>query len=55
MNVPVIHVHSQSDKGTIGYVTFMWESMKTLANHPEALRLSLHCIGPTATERLKDL
>lgn len=55
MNVPVIHVHSQSDKGTIGYVTFMWESMRTLANHPESLRLSLHCIGPTATERLREL
>jgi len=55
MNVPVIHVHSQSDKGTIGYVTFMWESMRMLANHPEALKLSLHCIGPTATERLKEL
>lgn len=55
MNTPVIHVHSQSDKATIGYVTFMWESMRALANHPEALRLSLHCIGPTATERLKDL
>jgi len=55
MNVPVIHVHSQSDKGTIGYVTFMWESMRVLANHPDALKLSLHCIGPTATERLREL
>jgi hypothetical protein len=53
--IPVIHVHSQSDKATIGYVTFMWESMRALANHPESLRLSLHCIGPTATERLKEL
>ena len=55
MSVPTIHVHSQSDKSTIGYVTFMWESMRTLANHPEALTLSIHCIGPTATERLKEL
>lgn len=55
MNVPVIHVHSQSDKSTIGYVQFMWETMRALATHPEALKLSLHCIGPTATERLKDL
>jgi len=55
MNVPVIHVHSQSDKATVGYVTFMWESMRALATHPDSLRLSLHCIGPTATERLKEL
>jgi hypothetical protein len=55
MNVPVIHVHSQSDKGTIGYVTFMWETMRALATHPDALKLSIHCIGPTATERLKGL
>jgi len=33
----------------------MWETMRILANHPESLRLSLHCIGPTATERLKEL
>jgi hypothetical protein len=55
MIVPTIHVHSQSDKGTVDFVTFMWDSMRMLASHPGALKLSIHCIGPTATERLKDL
>lgn len=55
MNVPVIHVHTQSDKSTIGYAIFMWETMRELANSPDALKLSIHCIGPTAMERLQDL
>ena len=54
-NVPTIHVHTASDKSTVGYATFMWETMRSLANHPDELRLTVHCIGPTAAERLKDL
>jgi hypothetical protein len=49
---PNIHVHTQSDKNTIEYAKFMWETMRALANHPGALKLSVHCIGPTATDRL---
>lgn len=53
--VPVIHCHTQADKGTVGYASFMWETMRALATHPDALKISVHCIGPTAQERLKDL
>jgi hypothetical protein len=55
MDVPTIHVHTQSDKATVGYATFMWETMRSLANHPEALRLSVHGIGPSAGDRLKGM
>lgn len=55
VSVPVIHCHTQSDKSTVGYVTFMWETMRALANHPDALKLSTHCIGPTATDKLTNL
>lgn len=55
MNTPVIHVHTQTDKHTQAYTTFMWETMRALANHPDKLRLSVHCMGPTATERLASL
>lgn len=52
---PTIHVHSQADKNTTGFVTFMWETMRLLANHPDSLKLSIHCMGPTATDRLSSL
>ena len=55
MDIPTIHVHTQSDKATVGYATFMWETMRLLANHPEALKLSVHGIGPTAGDRLAAL
>lgn len=55
MHTPVIHVHTQSDKHTQAYTVFMWDTMKSLANHPELLRLSVHCMGPSATERLAGL
>jgi len=55
MDVPTIHVHTQSDKSTIGYVQFMWQTMRELANKPDFLRLSVHCMGPTAVERLTSL
>lgn len=55
MDVPILHVHSHSDKSTIGYATFMWETMRSLANHPEALKATFHCLGPTATDRLGSL
>jgi len=55
MDTPVIHAHCHSDKSTVPYVTFMWETMRMLANHPEALKMTVHCIGPTAAERLRSL
>lgn len=55
MTLPTIHVHTQSDKNTIAYVGFMWETMRSLANHPDALKLSVHCMGPTAAEKLATL
>lgn len=55
MDIPAIHVHTFSDKTTVGYVGFMWQTMRSLANRPESLKLSVHCIGPTACDRLKDL
>lgn len=55
MDIPVIHVHTQSDKHTQPYTVFMWETMRSLANYPELLRLSVHCMGPTATEKLATL
>lgn len=53
--IPIIHAHTQSDKSTIGYVQMMWETMRSLASHPGALKLSVHCIGPTAMSRLSEL
>jgi hypothetical protein len=50
MDVPTIHAHSHSDKSTSPYVVFMWETMRLLASHPEALKLTVHCIGPTARD-----
>jgi hypothetical protein len=55
MNVPTIHCHSHSDKSTIEYAVFMWKTMRELANHPEALRMTAHCIGPTAADQLGKL
>lgn len=54
-DVPIIHVHTSSDKSTVGYVIFMWQVMRELASHPAALKLSVHCLGPTAVERVKHL
>lgn len=47
-----IHVHSQTDKSTLGYLQMMWETMLSLANRPELLQLTCHCIGPAAADRL---
>lgn len=55
MRIPTVHVHSQSDKHTQSYTMFMWETMRRLANRPDLLRLSVHCMGPTATEGLSVL
>lgn len=52
---PVIHVHVSVDKSTTGYADFMWRTMLSLAARPELLRLTVHSMGPTAAERLKDL
>jgi hypothetical protein len=45
-----IHVHSSTDKRTIGYLLFLWESMKRLATRPDLLKFTAHCIGPVAAE-----
>ncbi len=55
MTIPIIHVHTASDKSTTGYARFMWETMRSLASHPEALKLSIHSIGPTAGARLENM
>lgn len=55
MGTPAIHVHTQADKHTVGFAKFMWETMISLANHPELLRLTAHCMGPRAVELLKGL
>ncbi len=51
-SVPQIHVHSSCDKHTLPFVIFMWETMLALANRPEDLRLTVHCMGPAAVDRL---
>ncbi len=51
MPIPVIHVHTQADKSTVPYAKFMWETMISLANHPEQLEITVHCMGPTAAVR----
>lgn len=51
MSIPAIHVHTQADKSTVPYAKFMWETMCSLANHPELLSLTVHCMGPTAEAR----
>lgn len=55
MTAPVIHVHVSVDKATTGYADFTWRTMLSLANRPELLKLTIHSMGPTAAERLKDL
>lgn len=55
MDIPTIHVHTQSDKHTQPYTIFMWETMRSLANHHDKLRMSVHCMGPTAMENLAKL
>lgn len=47
-----IHVHTQSDKATIGYVRFMWETMLLLANKPNLLKLTVHSMSQTAVDRV---
>lgn len=51
MTVPGIHVHTQVDKSTVPYAQFMWETMLSLANRPESLKITIHCMGPTAAAR----
>lgn len=45
MNAPAIHVHTVSDRSTVKYVQFMWDTMRNLATHPDDLRLTVHCLG----------
>lgn len=51
MEIPAIHVHTQCDKSTVPFAQFMWETMLSLANHPEYVQLTVHCMGPTAAVR----
>lgn len=51
MSIPGIHVHTQADKSTVPYAKFMWETMTSLANRPELLTITVHCMGPTAAAR----
>lgn len=51
MSIPKIHVHTQVDKSTTQYAKFMWETMVSLANHPDSLQLTIHCMGPAAADR----
>lgn len=55
MNQQLILVHTQADKKTTAYVEFMWETMKSLAQAPDLLRLHVHCLGPKAVEILSTL
>ena len=55
VTIPVLHVHTHSDKGTVPYATHMWETMRALATHPEALKMTAHCIGPSAAHKLGKL
>jgi len=54
MNIPTIHVHTAVDKSTVPFARFMWETMISLANHPDNLRLTVHCMGSTAHARIVD-
>jgi hypothetical protein len=44
MMSPIIHIHAQVDVASVGYVVFMWETMLRLANQPELIKLSVHCM-----------
>lgn len=46
MAIPVIHCHTQADKSTVPFAKFMWETMVSMANHPESLKLTVHCMNP---------
>lgn len=50
-SVPLIHCHTQADKNTVPYACFMWETMLALAAHPEHLKLTVHCMGPSAADK----
>lgn len=50
-----IHVHTPTDRGTVKYVEFMWDTMLRLASHPEHLFLHVHSIGPSAVDLLQHL
>ncbi len=54
MNIPTIHVHTAIDKSTVPFAKFMWETMLSLANRPNDLRLTVHCMGPAALARIVD-
>jgi hypothetical protein len=44
----LIHVHTTTDKKTVNYAQFMWKSLLSLATNPNLIKLSVHCIGPSA-------
>lgn len=52
MIVPTIHCHSQIDKSTVGFLKFMWETMLAMANHPESLKITVHCMSQAAADRV---
>ncbi len=52
MEIPTIHVHTQCDKNTIQFAKFMWETMLELANYPDKIKLTAHCMSPTAAARI---
>lgn len=45
-------MHSTTDKSTVGFLVFMWETMVSLANRPSLLKLTVHCTGPKAVEAI---
>lgn len=53
--VTVVHVHTQADEHTIDFAHFMWKTMSELANRPNSLRLTVHCLGSSARDRSKAL
>lgn len=52
MEITAIHVHTQCDKGTVHFAQFMWETLLDLANYPNKIKLTVHCMGPSAEARV---
>lgn len=50
----VIHVHSQVDSNSMPFLLFMWNSALQLANKPDLLMLTIHCLGDQSARHMNE-
>lgn len=51
----MIHIHTQTDQSTIGYVTYMLSSMVALADDPTDLKVTIHCLDERSVVMARDV